>query len=91
MTESKVDVLLLLDDVATWKGEFMGDFFSASEVRLARAAVAELIEAAKEFDVLPLTGNFELDAHEYGPQSVKKAMRLRAALAASTPAKEEGR
>lgn len=42
-----VDVLATMDAAAQWRGEFLGDFTSAAELKAARAAVAELIEAAK--------------------------------------------
>lgn len=45
MSEEKIDVLAVMDAAAQWRGDFMGDFTSAAELKASRAAVAELIDA----------------------------------------------
>lgn len=50
--QQRVDVLAVMDGAAEWRGDFMGDWVSAAELKSARADVAELIEAAKDVDVL---------------------------------------
>lgn len=45
-----VDVLATMDAAAQWRGEFLGDFTSAAELKAARDAVAELIEADEKYD-----------------------------------------
>ena len=73
----KVDVLAVLDEAQDWlyrSSECRGDDERAAAVKEARAAVAELIEAAAEFE------NYAGDAGST-TRKINARKRFRAALA----------
>lgn len=86
MTESKVDVLGVLKDRASYIGD-EGYDWTAAELMRARAAVAKLT-AAIERDAEERAIKSGLGVSEW-PSFIPR--HTAAALAACTPAKEEGR